>query len=349
MKPFTQQMSMMTESNYKEVDDQFFERYLSDFLPPRILDVHMHVHRQRDVPPLTEELLATNWAAAVSHPEYLVDNAEQDYAKLFPHSEVSRLQFGSVFRGTNLLGTNSYCAQTADQKHTWALAVVDPTWSGDYLRDLLVQGNFSGIKPYWSLVPDKVEAQVRLDEMISPPQLEVLDELGLIAIIHVPGPERVRDAHTRRVLRQWCGEYRNATFVVAHLGRAYCMPFAQASFADIASIEGLLFDCCAVLNPDVFALAFETIGPQRIMWGTDSPVLSRLRGYRTWDGKQYRNVVSGDYPWNIDRQPPEVEAQYTCFIYEALKAMREGAEQASLAATDLDDIFFSTAHNLLAR
>jgi len=290
MRFFTGQMPMTTDLDYREVDSRFYEQHLRDFLPPRILDVHMHVHRQSAVPALTEELLATNWAAAVSHPQYLVQSAEEDYAKLFPHSEVSRLQFGSVWRGTDLAATNSYCAQTADQKQVWALAVADPAWSADHLRDLLVAGNFSGIKPYWSLVPDKAEAEVGLDEMISPPQLEVLDELGLIAIIHVPGPERIRDPHTLRVLRQWCRQYENATFVVAHLGRAYCMPFAQASFADLASIEGLLFDCCAVLNPNVFALAFETIGPQRIMWGTDFPVLARMRGFRVWEDEQYRDA-----------------------------------------------------------
>ncbi len=338
---------MITDLSYRDIDRQFYDRYLGDLLPSQILDVHMHVHRQCNVPPLTDELLASNWAAAVSHPQYLVQNAEEDYAQLFPHSEVSRLQFGAIWRGTNLGAVNSYCSETADQKHVWALAVVDPTWPADYLRQLLLAGNFSGIKPYWSLVADKKEAEVGLDDMVSPAQLEVLDELGLIAMLHVPGPERIRDGHTRWVLRQWCRQYQKATFVVAHLGRAYCLPFARAAFADLARIEGLLFDCCAVLNPEVFSLAFKTIGPRRIMWGTDFPVLSRMRGYRVWEDEKYRNVVSGDYPWNTARQPPEVEAQYTYFIYEALKAMREGAERAGLTATDLEDIFFNTAHRLL--
>jgi len=339
---------MPSELDYREVDRRFFDRHLCDFLPARMLDVHMHVHRQEDVPPLTQELAAANWATAVSHPEYLAHDAEEDYAKLFPGSEVSRLQFGSVVRGTNIEATNGYSAEIADRRRVWALAVLDPTWSADRLHETLVAGKFNGVKPYWSLVPDAQEGEVRLDDMIALHQLEVLDALGLIAIIHVPGPERIRDAHTRQALRRWCRQYRNATFVVAHLGRAYCMPFAEASFADLASIDGLLFDCSAVLNPHVFELAFNTIGPQRIMWGTDFPVLARMRGYRVWESEKYRNVVSGDYPWNTDRQPPEVEAEYTYFVYEALKAMREGAECAGLSTTDLEDVFFNAAHRLLA-
>ena len=331
------------------VDEVFYERHLGDFLPGRILDAHMHVHRQEDVPELTEELLAANWATAVSHPEYLVEDADADYGSIFPRSEVSRLQFGAVSRGTDIEATNTYCAETADGERVWALAVLDPTWSAERLHDTLTRGKFSGVKPYWSLVPGAKQADVRLDDMVPPAHLEVLDELGLVATIHVPGPERIRDAHTRQVLRQWRRRYPNLPLIVAHLGRAYCMPFAEASFEDLAGIEGLLLDCSAVLNPGVFELAFRTIGPQRIMWGTDFPVLSRLRGYRVWEGEEYRNVVSGDYPWNTDRQPPEVEAQYTYFIYEALKAMRGGAERAGLTAGDLEDVFYNTAHGLLGK
>ena len=340
---------MSDELAYRGVDHEFYDTYLRDFVPDRILDVHMHVHLQQHVPPLTEELRARNWAAAVSHPEYTTAAAEADYAKLFPESEVCRLQFGTVYRESNFEACNDYCARGADHRRVWALAVVDPAWSGDHLREMLVEGRFSGIKPYWSMVPNKTEAEVRLDEMISPPQLEVLDELGLMATVHVPGPERIRDTHTRQVLREWCARYPNATFVAAHLGRAYCFPFAEASFADLATIEGLVFDCSAFLNPDGFELAFRTIGPQRIMWGTDFPVLSRMRGYRVWEGEKYRNVTSADYPWNTDRQPPEVEAKYTYFIYEALKAMREGAERAGLTADDLEDVFFRNAHGLLTK
>ena len=313
-----------------------------------MLDAHMHVHRQEHVPPLTEELRAANWATAVSHPEYLVGDAEADYAALFPHSRVWRLQFGSVFRGTDIDACNGYCAETSDRRHVWALAVLDPTWSAERLHEALTAGGFSGVKPYWSLVPGAKQADVRLEDMVSPAQLEVLDELGMVATIHVPGPERIRDAHTRDVLRRWRRRYENVALIVAHLGRAYCMPFAEAAFADLAGTDGLLLDCSAVLNPDVFELAFRTIGPQRIMWGTDFPVLVRLRGYRVWEGETYRNVVSGDYPWNTDRKAPEVEARYTYFIYEALKAMREGAERAGLTAGDLEDVFFNTAYALLA-
>jgi len=332
---------------YRDVDREFYERHLRDFLPARLLDAHMHVHRAEHVPPLTEELRARNWAGAVSHPAYPVEAAAADYAKLFPGSEVSRLQFGTIYREADFEACNDYNSAHADQRRVWALLVLDPLLPADRLRERLLTGHFSGVKPYWSMVPGKVEANVKLDEMISPKQLEVLDDLGLMATIHVPGPERIRNEHTRRVLRDWCARYPRARFVVAHLGRAYAFPFARDTFADLASIDGLLFDCCAVLNPDVFDLAFRTLGPDRILWGTDFPVLSRMRGYRVWEGETYRNITSADYPWNTGRQPPEVEARYTYFIYESLRGMREGAERAGLSSSDVQRVFFDNAYRLL--
>jgi len=334
---------------YRDVDREFYERHLRDFLPARLLDAHMHVHRAEHVPPLTDELRARNWAGAVSHPEYPVEAAEADYGKLFPESEVYRLQFGTIYREADFEACNDYNAEHADQKRVWALLVLDPAWSADELKERLTRGRFSGVKPYWSMVPGRAEAEVRLDEMITPEQLELLDEMGLWATLHVPGPERIRDPHTRQVLRDWCARYPNARFVVAHLGRAYACPFARDAFEDVASIDGLLFDCCAFLNPDGFELAFRTIGPERIMWGTDFPVLSRMRGYRVWEGETYRNVTSADYPWTTDRQSPGIEATYTYFIYEALKGMRDGAERAGVTETELEDMFFGNAYGLLSR
>jgi len=340
---------MATGPEYTEVDQHFYDTYLADFLPGRLFDVHVHVFRQRDVPFPSEDAMRTNWASSVSAEEFTAEDIETDYAKLFPHSETRRLQFGAVRREADIEAENRYCMETADHKRVWALAVLDPLWTPEKLREVLLAGRFMGVKPYWSLVRGKKEEDVRIEEMMPPEHLEILDELGLIAILHVPGPERIRDTHTRKMLRDWCRKYTNVTFIVAHLGRAYCMPFAAASFEDIASIEGLMFDCCAVLNPDVFELAFRAFGPDRIMWGTDFPVLNRLRGYRVWEGEKYRNIVSGDYPWNTNRQPPEVEARYTYFIYTALKAMREGAERAGLTSSDLQDIFFNNAYKLITR
>ena len=340
---------MATGPEYNDVDQEFYDTHLADFLPKRLLDVHVHVFRQEDAPFPSEEVMRTNWAASVSAEEFPVEDVEADYAKLFPQSETSRLQFGTVRRDADIEPMNQYTAGTADHERVWPLAVLDPLRSPEELREALVEGRFLGVKPYWSLVPDKQEKDVPIEDMMPPPHLEVLDELGLIAMLHVPGPERIRDTHTRRMLRDWCRKYTNVTFIIAHLGRAYCMPFADASFEDLASIEGLMFDCCAVLNPDVFELAFKTFEPSRIMWGTDFPVLNRMRGYRAWQGEKYRNVVSGDYPWNTDRQPPEVEANYTYFIYTALKAMREGAERVGLTSGDLQDIFFNNAHSILTR
>ncbi|HJN17864.1 MAG TPA: amidohydrolase family protein [Armatimonadota bacterium] len=337
----------VSELEYRDTDREYYLKHLDGWLPRRMLDVHMHVHLDKHMPDLTQELIVKNWATSVSYPEYSAEMADADYRKLFPDTEMSRLQFGTVYREADYEACNDYISATADHERIWPLCVIAPQSTGEQLKERLTKGRFLGVKPYWAMVPGKKEAEVGLDEMVTPEQLEALDELGMIAVLHVPGPERIRDEHSRAVLRDWCAKYTRAKFVVAHLGRAYSYPFAEASFADLASIDGLLFDCCAFLNPDGFELAFNTIGPERIMWGTDFPVLNRMRGYRVWDGETYKNYTSGDFPWNTDRRPPGVEAAYTYFIYVALKALKDGAERAGLTANELSEVFFGNAHRLV--
>lgn len=331
---------------WREVDRDFYDKELGSWLPSKLFDAHTHVKRDQDCPQLTEELIQSNWANAVSYPQYLAEDMEADYEKLFPQSEVFRLHFGPVSKGTNIETANAYSASVADGKQSWALAVLDPNWSQEHLRDVLVQGKFCGVKPYWGLT-GKPEAEVALEEMLPEQHVEVLDELGLMATVHVPGAERLRDKHTLEVLQRWNQQYRKARLVIAHLGRSYCLPFAEAAFPELVEADRILFDCCAVLNPDVFELAFRVLGPKRILWGTDFPVLSRMRGYRVWEGETYRNIVSGDFPWNKDRQPPEVEADFTYFIYEALKGLRIGAERAGLTQDEVDSVLFDNAWRLI--
>jgi predicted TIM-barrel fold metal-dependent hydrolase len=333
--------------DYTDVDRAFYEAHLAGFLPAKLLDAHVHVFRQQDAPFPDEETMRTNWAASVSAEEFTVEDVEAEYRKLFPRSEVSRLQFGQVRRDCDIEAMNRYCAESADGERVWAHAVLDPLWSPEKLHEVLTGGRFAGVKPYWSLVPGKAEKDVPLEEMLPPQHIEVLDELGLAVTLHVPGPERIRDLQTRRLLREWPSRYPNVTFIIAHLGRAYCIPFAEGVFEELADVGGLLFDCSANLNADVFERAFRVIGPRRILWGTDFPVLNRLRGYRVHEGETYHNVVSGDYPWNRDRRPAEVEAGYTYLIYESLRTMRQGAQRAGLTSADLQDIFYWNAYRVL--
>ncbi len=55
------------------------------------------------------------------------------------------------------------------------------------------------------------------------------------------------------------------------------------------------------------------------------------------------NRTSHPFYFNRDREPPDVEAEYTLCMYEDLKAIRQGCEQLGLDRSDIDAVF----HNAL--
>ncbi len=76
------------------------------------------------------------------------------------------------------------------------------------------------------------------------------------------------------------------------------------------------------MNPDVLELALRLFGPDRLIYGTDNPVFY-MRGRQQWEGTRYLNRTSHPFMFNKEREAPEVEAQYTLYMYEALLALKE--------------------------
>jgi predicted TIM-barrel fold metal-dependent hydrolase len=136
--------------------------------------------------------------------------------------------------------------------------------------------------------------------------------------------------------------------VLAHLGRSYTLPHAQESLPQLADDEGLYFDLSAVLNPEVLRFALETIGPDRLLYGTDNPILY-MRGRRQWRGRTYVNRTSHPFFFNRDREPPEVEARYTLYLYEALRALRQACEQVGLDRRQVEALFHDNARRLIGQ
>ena len=74
------------------------------------------------------------------------------------------------------------------------------------------------------------------------------------------------------------------------------------------------------MNPEVHRFALATLGPGRILYGSDNPVFY-MRGRRQYVGREYRNRTSFPFFFNQQREPPEVEAKYTLYMYEELAAL----------------------------
>lgn len=331
---------------YETVDMPFFMENLDDFLPDTVYDFHLHVNLAEHAPEPDEETKRTNWPAAVPRhfpAEHMLDVQH----KLFPGRNIGALAFASPNPNNNLQALNQYMSEKSRELDEMdALYVVRPYQSAERLEGIIRDGGFLGLKPYMGLASHISNINmVRIDDYLPPAHQQLAHDMGLIVILHIPGLERLRDPQTVADLKRMRATYPNMKLVVAHIGRAYTMTYAEPGLDMLEDVD-LYYDFSANMNEDVIELALRKIGPDRLIYGSDFPILL-MRGVREYAGDKYINFTSEPYAWNTNRKSPEEEAQYTYYIYEELAAFKRAAKKVGLNADDVAKVMYGNAHKLV--
>jgi uncharacterized protein len=336
--------------NYTDVDRAFWRRHLADWLPQRIFDAHTHVNEPEfRLRTPTEEKRRQYWVNEVIEP-IGADAAQRCYATVFPGRDVSCLCFGFPDLDYDIEQSNARLQSECVDRGLHCLAVVRPQWSADRLAEELDKPRVIGVKPYYGLIGDDSATRDRHQEasifdFLPHHQLDLLNERRAWVTLHVPKADRLEHPANIAEIREIRRRYPHVRLVIAHLGRCYTLSQAEAALPQLSDDDGLCFDCSAVMNADVHRFALETIGPKRILYGSDNPVFY-MRGRRQYRGKTYQNRTSYPFFFNQQREPPEVEATYTLYMYEELRAIRQACEQLGLDADDVEALFYGNACRL---
>jgi hypothetical protein len=209
------------------------------------------------------------------------------------------------------------------------------------------------VKPYYALISRQAETrdahlEASIFEFLPPHQLEVLDARQAWVTLHVPKAARLGHPDNVREIREIRCRYPRLKLVIAHLGRCYTEAHAREALPQFADDPGLYFDTSAVLNPACQRLALEHFGPRRIIYGSDNPILY-MRGRRQYHGRTYVNRTSHPFYFNRERESAAIEAGYTLFMYEDLRAIKQACADLGITdRADLEAIFHDNAAHLIA-
>lgn len=322
--------------NYTDVDRAFWRTHLEEWVPPRIFDAHTHINEPEfDQVEMTEEKRRQYWVNEL-HATIGADDAKRCMATVFPKRDVSCLCFGHPTLEFDIKGSNARLAEDCVRYRWYRLAVTRPQWSAEEVAAELDKPRTLGVKVYYALIENDPTSrdkylEASIFDFLPHHQLELLDERRAWVTLHVPKADRLGHPDNIREIRELRRRYPNVIVVIAHLGRSYTMPHAEEAIPQLADDDGLYWDNSAVFNPDVHRFALEKIGPQRILWGTDNPIFY-MRGRRQWKGRTYINRTSYPFFFNKEREAPEVEATYTLYLYEALKAIKDSMADLGMGA-----------------
>jgi len=338
----------------KDVDRQFYAKRLNAFLPERIIDIHTHVWRAEDQPPEppVQDSRLVSWPALVAAVNPIEDLMET-YRLMLPGKTVTPLIFSGLPQGGNLPRINAYVARCARTHHVPALIFSDPSWSAEELERRVKAGGFLGAKSYLALAPSYIPGkEIRITDFFPPHQLEVHDRNGWIVMLHIPRDGRLKDPVNLAQMVEIDKTYRRLKLIVAHVGRAYCDEDAGNAFDVLSATRRLVFDFCANTNAHIFEMALRTVGPRRLLFGTDLPI-TRMRMCRIARDGHYVNQVprglygdvSGDK--NMEELSGPEADRLTFFMYEEIDAFRRAAERLKLTRQDIANVFAGNAARII--
>lgn len=336
--------------HYFLVDFPFYKQYLRDFLPDKIIDIH--VHSSNNPPKEKTDCFPSFWPEWVTFGCGMpLPNLLDAYLKLFPGKEIFPVCFPNPTSDReNLMKQNRYLAsQLKEYKHVFGFLLTSPEWSKKELSEQMRIGRFSGIKPYLNTVTDIPVEQITIFDFLPHHHLELAEEKRWIVMLHIPRKERLADEVNIAQIQEICQKYPSLNLIIAHVGRAYCTRYAKEGLPKLRGCDNLLYDISANCNQTVFEMLIEEVGPKRILFGSDLPIVA-MRAKRKCEGDEYVNYIRhADWEDNRTRRCPEEEDSYTFFLYEEILAFRKAAESCELTKSDIENVFFNNAYRLLTQ
>jgi predicted TIM-barrel fold metal-dependent hydrolase len=336
----------------KDVDRRFYREKLQGFLPDQIIDVHTHVWLKsfRRGAPTGR---AVTWPLRVAE-DGPIEELIETYRLMFPGKSVKPLIFSFVeSHQDDLEAANMYVNLAASEHGLASLVFASPQWSAQRLEQEIRRGGFLGAKVYLTLSPAQIPTdQIRIFDFLPHHQFEVLDRHGWIVMLHIPRSARLRDPANLADMLEIERRYPNARVIIAHVGRAYCPEDVGDAFTVLAQTRRLLFDISANTNAAVFEQLIRTVGPRRILFGSDLPI-TRMRMRRVCENGNYINLVPKGLYGDVsdDKHMREVEGAQTealsFFLYEEIDAFRRAARATGLTPRDVEDVFHGNAMRMI--
>ncbi len=318
-------------------DEEFYNKNLKGRLPERIIDAHVHMNLPEHVANVSKETIKNDWAMECG---FIMpyEDANQYYSILFPDLKVDTVAFPMPLPEADIRANNGYLEKLQAQGKLKALMTVRPEWDAAYCEETLLKGGFSGFKPYPYMASSVKGAEVSIFDFLPHRQLAILDKHKKAVLIHLPRKGRLPDDDNIWEIKTIVDRYPNIKVVIAHYGRCFTHKFLEEGLKKLGEVtNAIYYDTAAVMNPQVHKAAFESLGTERILFGTDIPILL-WHGRRRWTETEYFNLCRENFSWN-KHEELDKEAKYTFFVYEQVKNMLDSLMQAGASTQDINNIF----------
>lgn len=328
-----------------DLDRRIWGEELEWLVPSRVFDVHAHVYRwefntdpDKDRGPLAETM-GRSWP--VSDWE-LLDACD---AALLPGRAVDRLCFGFPFAPScDFRASNRFAAaQVAGRRPSRALLLVEPSMTAEALERQIDELGMAGLKPYrfYSRTGDAVDC--RITDFLPEPQIAVADRRGLIVMLHLSRRQGIADPQNLDDLDRLTERYAHVKWILAHCARSYAAWAIEQAGSRLRRWPNVWYDTSSVCESDAIEALVQSVGPDRVMYGSDDLPVGVLRGKYIAFGRAWAFLSEKNHSLNLAHCDPRM----TFTRYEQLRAMGRAVRRLGLSRAQVEALFFETARRLV--
>jgi glutamate-1-semialdehyde 2,1-aminomutase len=321
--------------NLKIVNDE-----LNDFLPEKIFDAHIHIS-----PP--EGFLPGKPFSCGGVPinSYTYEELAADLKIAYPGRHTEAMCFGFPYPSLDLERNNAYVGGGGDFRKFFPLRLLDPQRdTADKVNADIDRYGFLGLKPYPDYARPNDIANAEIPEMLPDWAMAIAHERRLIVMLHIPRSKRLEDPLNRRQIRELCARWPGAKIIIAHVGRAYYLRGVTGFLDDLLEFPNLYFDVAMVQHWEVIAYLFRQVPIGKVLFGSDIPI-SLAQGKAVEINHQYTYVTPR--PWELALCDEKKKLQFTSFLNEELRAIRQAVTAANLSRSDVSALFYDNARALV--
>lgn len=337
----------------KQTDIECYTDFIQDFLPDKIIDIHTHVYlKDHLIQGEKADMRLASWPELVARDNSFEDILET-YDLMLPGKTVVPLMFPFPIKIKDIDVANQYILDCIDENKSYGLILAKPEWDADVFESKIRTGDFKGAKVYLNFAPAHIpQNEICIFDFLPHHQLSVLNRYGMIVMLHIPRDNRLKDPVNLAQIIEIEKKYPAIKLIIAHIGRAYCKEDVGNAFQILAETKNVLFDFSANTNQWVFEQLIKAVGPKRILFGSDLPI-TRMRMKRICENGTYVNIIPKGFYGDVskDKNMREIEGevanQLTFFLYEEILAFRLAAMETELSKSDINDIFYNNALQLL--
>lgn len=331
-----------------DYDRKVYDEQLKDFLPDRIVDCHTHIWKE-EFHPGSPVRGCVSWTRMVSK-DCTAEDLIQTYEDMFPGKIVRPVLMGQP--EGDIPATNAYTKESAKRFGLPALYCTTYAMTPEFLEKEVIEGGFAGLKPYLNNSPSYIPpSEIRIYDFLTPEHLKLADKHGWVVMLHIPRPARLRDPVNIMQLMEIEEKYPNIKLIVAHIGRAYAPEDIGDAFETLGRTKNMVFDFTANSLEEAMSACLEAVGPKRLLFGSDLPIV-KMRAYRTTKNGVYYNHVPRGLYGDVSGDPHMIETDekdITSFLYEELLSFKRAAVKLGLSKEDVKDVMCGNAERLFGK